>query len=817
MLKFTTLKSRIAFIFITLIMALQIIGAFAIRFSIDKNARSSVNEQLLVGENIFLSLLAQNGDNLTQGAIILAIDYGFREAIGSNDVETILSALNNHQSRIGAEVSVFVSSEHDGLIISGEIADNEIKPVISNLIKQSTENGSSKSFAIFHQQPYQLVAVPVKAPTVIGWIVMGFKINDKLAHKLHHLSNLEVTFINKSFHHAWKSTASTLNSSASLKLLKSVPSQLGANNMHLETKIEGIIYGTRYVPIYNSNDQLLYAVLQRSIDDATSVYRDLELSLILLTIIGLVVLILAILYVSKIITKPITDLVNSAVNLEKGKYGSTSSVKILEVHQRDELGNLGRTFNKMAEAIFEREKSISKLAYFDELTGLPNRTALILELSKSINLINSQQSGLKTLTILVLNLDRFKQINNILGHDVGDAILRILSSRIQVVIRKTGDFISRTGGDQFAILLFNTDTETAVTVSNQLLKSLETPIQMPNQTVDLSASVGIANYPEHGTSTAELLSRAEIAMHVAKLKNIGTVIFENAFDLHSPANLSLASDLKVAIEENQLELYVQPKISFQTGEVTTLEALIRWKHPQKGYIFPDQFIPYAEQTGLIHKVSMWMLNEAARLVSNWKERKIYIPIAVNISTRDLIDQNIMPKIMAIFDKYNIDVSDLLISLEITESSIMDDPIRALATLEKLASMHIKMAIDDFGTGYSSLTYLKKLPVSELKIDKSFVLKLEQDEDDKKIVKSTIDLGHNLGLKVVAEGIENKIVWDLLKEMGCDYGQGYYMGRPMHNSQFIQWLSNWDKSSVYQELIKRSTYQSEINQLSEIEN
>jgi len=243
-------------------------------------------------------------------------------------------------------------------------------------------------------------------------------------------------------------------------------------------------------------------------------------------------------------------------------------------------------------------------------------------------------------------------------------------------------------------------------------------------------------------------------------------------------------------------MYVQPKIDIATSQLTSLEALVRWKHPVKGFIFPDQFIPFAEQTGYIQLISQWMLNEAARYSQIWNAMNLHYPIAVNISTRDLIDQELPDKISDIFKTYQIDNSSL--SLEITESSIMDDPVRALATLDKLSSMNIKLSIDDFGTGYSSLAYLKRLPVNELKIDKSFILKMEQDESDKKIVQSTIDLGHNLGLKVVAEGIENQIVWDLLRKMGCDSGQGYYMSKPMPANDFANWISLWDKSSIYTE-------------------
>jgi diguanylate cyclase len=492
--------------------------------------------------------------------------------------------------------------------------------------------------------------------------------------------------------------------------------------------------------------------------------------------------------VSKLITKPITDLVKVANSLEQGNYEVSISTD-----RKDELGELSRSFSSMSEAIASREQSISRLAYFDELTLLPNRTSFMLKLNKELEGARVTQ---QQLTIFILNLNRFKQINNILGHEAGDEILRVVAEKIKNTAREQ-DFVARIAGMQFALILPNTSSADGLSLADHLSKSFENPILISMQSVDVSASIGIATFPEHAKNEAKLLTRAEMAMYAAKANRMGTVIFDKSYDLNSSTNLSMASELKNAIANHQLMMYVQPKIDIATGKLTSLEALVRWKHPDKGFIFPDQFIPFAEQTGYVQLISQWMLNEAARYSQIWNAMSLHYPVAVNISTRDLIDQELPKKINDIFEKYNINHNS--ISLEITESSIMDDPVRALATLDKLSSMNIKLSIDDFGTGYSSLAYLKRLPVNELKIDKSFILKMELDGNDMKIVQSTIDLGHNLGLKVVAEGIENNVVWNLLRKMGCDSGQGYYMSRPMPASEFVAWINGWRSSSIYQEI------------------
>jgi len=265
-------------------------------------------------------------------------------------------------------------------------------------------------------------------------------------------------------------------------------------------------------------------------------------------------------------------------------------------------------------------------------------------------------------------------------------------------------------------------------------------------------------------------------------------VYSPAIDKSSQQSLSLLTDMRIALEQNHFQLYVQPKVSLNSNEVIAVETLVRWVHPDKGMVFPDQFIPFAEQTGFIRQLTRWVMNAAADCCKDWSQAGIDIKISVNISTRDLLDQELPQKFADILRAH--DVNPTSFCLEITESAIMDDPVRAHQTLDKLHAMGMELSIDDFGTGYSSLAYLKRLPVDELKIDKSFVLKMEQDIDDTKIVKSTIDLGHNMGLRVVAEGIENAEVMALLKELGCDQAQGYFISRPMPASKMPAWLAEW---------------------------
>jgi len=780
-MQFTSLKSRISVIFLSLILVIQVLSSIAIKLSIDKNARRSVNQQLEVGERVFLNLLQHNGDSLSVGARILAADFGFKAAIASNDHETILSALVNHQSRINADIAIFYSADQNSLVISENLSETEVSEKIAEVIYAAKNDIQKNNFTIFNNQPYQLVAVPVKAPLTIGWVVMGFEINNSLANTLHKLSNLEVTFISQSGASPWRSTAGTMSMSSSDQIEKYTSIQPAlSTNRNLELTIGDVAFGTRYVTIFKNINDSLYVVLQRSIDEATAPFKVLLLNLLILSIVGMLIFIVSILYVSRIVAQPIVELADTAKKLEEGDY----TFKV-DTSRKDELGKLSSAFSSMRTAIADREKSILKLAYLDEMTGLPNRASFMKELNSAIY---QSETNREPLSVLVMNLDRFKQINNVLGHDFGNELLHAVSIRISQVFRKDNDVVARISGDEFAVLLPATNADVAMNIAQKLLQAFEKPIQLDDNFVDITAGIGIANYPAHSNQIEQLLSFAEIAMQVSKAKKCGPVVFDPSFDAGSNVNLTLASELKNSIQNNELMLFVQPKIDLKSRVVTSVEALIRWKHPTRGMVFPDQFIPFAEQTGLIREITLWMIAEASNVSAQWLEKGISIPIAVNISARDLIDSDFPNKVSEILKSMGSNTS--LISLEVTESSIMDDPHRAKQTLLHLSEMGIKLAIDDFGTGYSSLSYLKELPVSELKIDKSFVMHIEDNLNDRIIVSSTIELAHNMGLHVVAEGIENIKVWKFLQEMNCDYGQGYYMSKPIPVSDFEAWHQQW---------------------------
>jgi diguanylate cyclase (GGDEF)-like protein len=415
---------------------------------------------------------------------------------------------------------------------------------------------------------------------------------------------------------------------------------------------------------------------------------------------------------------------------------------------------------------------LEHMALYDSLTGLANRYLIQDRLQQAIFRAEREKHPL---AILVVDLDRFKELNDTLGHNVGDELLKQVGIRFQAKLRQA-DTVGRLGGDEFAILLPDASAETAMLVAEHLLQALEFPVELEGGSYAVSASIGIAVYPEHGQDMQVLLRRADVAMYVAKRARQGCFLYDPQQDRHTPRHLALMADLHMALERGQMRLFYQPKLDLASDCIVGMEALMRWQHPEYGLILPDLFIPALEQSGLIRRFTTWALDEAIRQGAEWNQLGLELGIAVNLSMYNLRDSQLPAQLAMLQRAWKAPVGALL--MEVTESAVMNDPHHVSEVLDTLTEQGIRFSIDDFGTGYSSLNHLKRLPVSELKIDKSFVRDMTRDRDDEAIVRSTIDLAHNMGLRVVAEGVESLEVLDRLREMGCDEVQGYYIARPM---------------------------------------
>jgi len=422
-------------------------------------------------------------------------------------------------------------------------------------------------------------------------------------------------------------------------------------------------------------------------------------------------------------------------------------------------------------------------ASHDDLTQLPNRSLLHQRTEKALAAASLQD---QELALLVMDLDRFKEINDTLGHHVGDELLMQVSHRISAVLRDS-DTVARLGGDEFALLLPNTNVENAIACVERISQALNKPFNISQQEITASFSIGIAMFPQHGKDLESLLKYADIAMYQAKQNGAGYSVYDAEHDSYTVQRLSLARELRAAIEENQLTLYYQPKIDIPTGKVNGVEALVRWQHPEQGIIPPDEFIGIAEQNGLIDSLTYWVIESAIKQCRAWGESGINIKIAINLSARNLHNTSLPGWIKGRLKQYGL-AADML-EMELTENAIMVDINCATRVLDQLARLGIPLSIDDFGTGMSSLAYLSRLPVSKLKIDRSFVINMMNNENNHLIVRSTIDLAHNLGYQVVAEGVETIEALNLLKQLSCDCAQGYFFTPPLPVEKFEAWIKD----------------------------
>lgn len=482
--------------------------------------------------------------------------------------------------------------------------------------------------------------------------------------------------------------------------------------------------------------------------------------------------------------RPIAKVAHSLKAEAKG----VDSIELPDV-QAIEIRDLTDAFRELRQQVHSRQLALEHIALHDSLTSLPNRALLMDRLNQSIIVTQRRKSSL---ALLMLDLNRFKEINDTLGHQTGDALLQQVGARLRNVLRDS-DTVARLGGDEFAVLLPNVSDTNALRIAAAIHERLEKVYEVYEHSLYVGVSIGVAVFPQHGESSESLLQHADVAMYIAKRGNTGINLYDIERDKHSVSHLSVLTGLRGAVENEEFILQYQPKLDMRDSSINGAEALLRWKHPQRGLIMPDDFINVAEQTGLVKRLSSWVLDTAIRDCQHIHQKGYPINISVNLSVWDIQDPNIGLNITQKLEKWGLPANYL--TLEITERVMMAEPERARQALTQLDSMGIQVVIDDFGTGFSSLVYLKQLPVSMLKVDKSFVIDMMRDENDAAIVHSIIELAHNLGLQTVAEGVENDQTWSWLRTWDCDFAQGYYISRPLSLAEFEKYLETYKVEKI----------------------
>jgi diguanylate cyclase (GGDEF)-like protein len=584
----------------------------------------------------------------------------------------------------------------------------------------------------------------------------------------------------------------TLNLSTSEKTLN-MPLSILLSSGHLiyqsknwhKKDTDKSILNTKYI-LRDANDDIVYQLnFISDIQDLYEQLRNMRFYIIGAAILAtLITALLSVLLLQKTALNPLNKLTRQLRLIHKDK--SYLSEKI-EVSGNTEFTELGEVFNDMAGELNVLYNTLENMAFTDSLTGMPNRALFYERLEQSIHRMRMNHTSFH---LLMLDLDRFKYINDTLGHHIGDQLLQEVGRRLQQAVRST-DTIARLGGDEFAAILPSDDSKnTGTVVSEKILKSLNHPIIVGQHNLTVSCSIGLVECPKNGDDINQLMQRADVAMYHAKKNRHGFTFYNSSLDQHNIIQLNLETDLYEALNDNSLELHYQPKVNLEKGNTVAVEALLRWNHPKRGNIPPEEFIPLAEHSGLIHPITRWVVDKSLKHCVQWHEQNLKISVAINLSARSLEDTSILDTFRTALRTSGLDPSYL--SVELTESAVMADPYHAMNMLGKLSAMGIQIAVDDFGTGYSSLAYLKKLPVSEIKIDKSFIIDMNHDSNDEVIVHSTIDLAHNMGLSVTAEGVESQETLDKLIKLGCNQAQGHFLCEPCSSDDLSKWFfkSRW---------------------------
>jgi diguanylate cyclase (GGDEF)-like protein len=765
------LHSRIFALVLLMLLGLGSASTIFLYYSARDNVEADVADELILARRSFADSFENRQKQLISSVQIVVNDWGLRQAIGQRDQQTVESVLLNHSNRVGADIALFIDRDRS-LFASTSPVNTELSNSVAALMANA-DSYSLHRLALINDRYYQLVLTEVRAPTPLGWLGMGFTIDDALAENFSRLNDVAVSFVKHTdaIHEVFASSISEPDRAN----LASRPRADGPEFWSVRSADweDLVLHHT-----LDSDLSGLVVVLQKSLSEPLANFRSWWWSL--LTIFALIATLAALVayLFSRGITKPLSQLLLAVENMEQGNYSTP-----IQVRRNDEIGLLSKSFGTMQSAISEREEEIRYRADHDLATGVYNRNGFLENLERQIA---SRQEYESSLVVVCFSVNHFRQIIDALGHSWGDELLRLVAKRFAEQFPDS--CLAHVNSDEFAMILSSNNVPMIYSLGETVHTCLSDEFNLRGIALSLSACVGVSVYPEHAADAPSLLRRASVALNDAVDNHRSTTVYDPSLDQNSVRRLTLMSELPKAIKANQLDLHYQPKVRC-AGEGSVLEGvecLVRWHHPELGQVFPDDFIGLAERTGYIVELTKYVLREAISQCSEWRKQNLALSVSVNISALDLQRQTFAQDISQLLREYQLPAGSLC--LEITESAAMEDPESAILRLAGLKSLGVRLSIDDYGTGYSSLAQLKKLPVHELKIDKSFVLELDRNEDDQAIVRSTIELAHNVGLEVVAEGVEsNRILWQLAK-WDCNYAQGFHISRPLPLAEFEGWLA-----------------------------
>jgi len=741
--RFGSLSVRIATLYAILFAVTFAIFIFIATNGIESYAETVVEREMQANANAFDRVMELQSEQMSDAAHILSADFGFREAVAIGDAPTIESALVSLRQRLNTPSAFVMTLDGRTLGRKRRMRHNDLDELWSAL-----DSGQKSGLIQLEGQYFSAVSSLIEAPDIIGWLVIAKPLDTSAMTELSQLAPIDL--------------------SARIVATNNLPVDFPDNASELKSPIERSENGERILYRVSTLPSLGASVepkllLRHSLSASLSEYRPIIWILFGLSLLGLIVVISVGTAIARNITKPINRLDNAARKISAGER-----IRV-KTGSNDEIGRLGNTFNEMVDAITEREDRISHIALHDSLTDLPNRKYYREELELALKRRGEQE----ILAIYYMDLDNFKSVNDTLGHPVGDQLLREVSNKLTDAVGE--HLLARLGGDEFAVLVKNADNvENISVIAERMEKALAKPFHIDGHLMSTGTSIGISVAPQDGNNSETLMKNADLALYRAKKEGKGCYhFFEQEMDEQARKRRQVEIDLKLAIQEGQFELHYQPLFNIEKRQINGFEALIRWNHPERGRVSPLDFIPLAEETGMIVPIGEWVLKEACAQAANWPEN---IRIAVNVSPVQFRTKGLSTIVMQALAQSGLSPNRL--ELEVTESLLIENVEETLASLHNLRSLGVRISLDDFGTGYSSLSYLRSFPFDKIKIDRSFVVDIMSNKGSSAIIKAITGLASAFGMDTLAEGVEDDEQMDILLAHGCQSVQGFLLSKPV---------------------------------------
>jgi diguanylate cyclase (GGDEF)-like protein len=769
-------RTRLVSLFILLLGLTLFTSTWAVLRAVDNNARANAERELLVAERVFETLLEENSRQLTDRTALLAEDFGFRQAIATNEEETIVSALINHGERISADLILLMNPAGEVLIGTHDLTES--LDVITQKIQQQSVPFSE--LAIAEQLPFQLVMVPVKAPELIAWVGVGFEINTALINSFRDITKADVSLLYQGSANSRVNSLSTLSNAN--ERLNSNSLTFEVSNAQFISSLESDSWLNNQTRLLERGEQRLSLVLSVSLKEAIAAYKNLQTQMLIIAVIVLLLAVLISAVIAGSITRPIGTLVRAARRIAQGDYQQQ-----LSIPGKTEFNELGDTLNQMQIDIQDREKHITFQAQHDMLTKLPNRHYMADLMQQRL-----QHSSSNSFAAVLVKVINFESLSDIYGVSIMDPVLLQAANKLKGCIADV-DTVGLIASDEFLLYHQVESPQSLKKFTAEIQSLFSTPLVCNNIELTLDTRIGAVTCPDQAGSYEDMLRRTHIAMNEARLTSQSNFLYTSGLEDRYLRKLKVTQRLQHAIGSNGFTLLFQPQFDLNKKVIHSAEALIRWHDEELGPVYPDEFIPLAENSGDITLITDWVFAEALSQLERWHSLGYELGVSINLSAKDILKDDFIDRVIAQIAARNI--IPRLLMLEVTESALVEDVDHAIANLRRLYEAGVHLAMDDFGTGFSSLAQLKVLPVHELKIDKSFVLNLDKDVDDQKIVRSTIEMAHHLGLTTIAEGVENSESISLLKSMNCDAIQGYYLSKPIASDELTIWLATFNSTPL----------------------